>query len=112
MYNIMCMLLSFICVDFGFTVQVQLSPQQAIRQCANVSIVSFIVFIASKGQPRPGWYHARIPLPPSFHYACGHTVEWKTLPIRRIGIQIKFCQYHLKAISQNKLPVYYGTYIS
>ena len=43
-------LLSFICVDLGFTVQVQLSPQQAIYQCANISVVGFAVLIASRGQ--------------------------------------------------------------
>ena len=40
----------FKCIDFGFTVQVQLSPQQARPQCAGASIVSFTVLITSKGE--------------------------------------------------------------
>ena len=47
------------CIDLGFTVQVQLSPQQANPQCADVNIVSFTVLIASKGQPSLvlNWIH-------------------------------------------------------
>ena len=47
---VVCIIAMIILIDFGFTVQVHLSPQQASCQCADVGIVSFNVLIASKGE--------------------------------------------------------------